>query len=183
MQCLIQCLAVSCCLFLSHSEIFPIQAKQLLFSRVVGQRQMNRGEGLRAIASQTLSFLNCRSCWRDSQHPVPCIITNHAVQKYSVFHHHRCLEIFFCNGTSDAVCAFVARWSCKWDVSQPRWSTGKHVSVFESMSLCICVFVYSHIYVFLYLCIFVYGLFLGHTYHLPAPAFTKSWKTYVSPRR
>ena len=113
----------------------------------------------------------------------PVSSQNHAVQLYSVFHHHRCLEIFFCNGTSDAVCAFVARWSCKWDVSQPRWSTGKHVSVFESMSLCICVFVYSHIYVFLYLCIFVYGLFLGHTYHLPAPVFTKSWKTYVSPRR
>ena len=107
LQCLIQCLAVSCCLFLSHSEILPIQAKQLLFSRVVGQRQMNRGEGLRAIASQTLSFLNCRSCWQDSQHPVPCIITNNAVQKYSVFHHHRCLEIFFCNGTSDAVCGKV----------------------------------------------------------------------------
>ena len=122
-----------------------------------------------------------RSCWRDSQHPVPCIITKprctvvQCVSSSSV--------IFFCNGTSDAVCAFVARWSCKWDVSQPRWSTGKHVSVFESMSLCICVFVYSHIYVFLYLCIFVYGLFLGHTYHLPAPVFTKSWKTYVSPRR
>ena len=36
---------------------------------------------------------------------------------------------------------FVARWSCKWDVSQLRWSTGKHVSVFESMSLCIWVFI------------------------------------------
>ena len=60
---------------------------------------------------------------------------------------------------------------------------GQLENMCQSLSPCLCVFVYSHIYVFLYLCIFVYGLFLGHTNHLPAPVFTKSWKTYVSPRR